>query len=62
MTHDMVQGENGKDDLLDMSNRIQRPHSIEASSVISKSLSLGVGGQGSVLGPLLDMSNNRHPG
>ncbi len=44
-----------------MSNRIKRPPSIEASSVISKSLFVGVGGQGRVLGLLLDMSNNRLP-
>ena len=61
MMHDMVRGEKGQGDLLDMSNRIQHPPSIEASSVISKNLSLGVGGQGSVLGLLLDMSNNRSP-
>ena len=61
MTHDMVRGEKGKGNLLDMSNRFQRPPSIEASSVISKSLSLGVGGQGGMLGLLLDMSNNRPP-
>ncbi|MBX3347741.1 MAG: hypothetical protein KF747_03265 [Nitrospira sp.] len=44
MTHDMARGEKGHGDLLDMSNRIQRPPSIEASSVISKIISLGVGG------------------